>query len=1370
MIKKNLVYNMLMALCLTPIASVSLAQIPLADQPIFTILPVPGNLALAVSVEFPTVLSSAHPTIGLPDPWIDQNYANTNEYLGYFDPGKCYAYSHSAIETERHFYPIGLATNRTCTSAWSGNFLNWVTMSTIDTFRWALTGGYRRLDTAASDSTPGLTWLEKSWSSNAGDATAQRHPFRRLASSAGISASTPLGTTSGLFRVHALGNKMWVSVNNDLNGDPTSTTPTVYTGGTLGDSNAIYELSVRVKVCDAAIGSLGLTGLEANCVKYGNTYKPEGLMQRYSEKIRYSVFGYLNDHSLTRDGGVLRARQAFIGPIQPVPLSTSVANPVSEWDPLTGVMYDNPRSADATTTTSTFTSGTIVNSGALNYVNKFGQISPTLNYGYKGFDPVGELYYAATRYLKGLPNVSSWTEMSTASTAQKNQFLDGFPVINNWNWSVTDPSPPSASAPTPSDVRDPILYSCQKNFILGIGDVNTHADKNVAGSTIAGGPNEPAAPSFSPDPVDSSGETTRIGTMEDIGGTVNGSSSPSWCCHNNSYLMAGIAYDSNTRDIRVDDATKPQTVGKQTIRTYWVDVLEFGRYRANNQFYLAAKYGGFKVPTGFDPNTTTPLAGDSWYNSTRMSPTPHGGGAQQPMPDNYFVSARADQLVAGLSAAFGAIDADITATTTASATALPQVASSGDTSYSTNYDSTTWSSEVVAAKWDFTANPPTATVPPHWTFSEKLAAQLGTTTTSTGWKTNRRMATWNDVTEKGVPFDYTKLSPGQQTALNTPWRGGSDAQDYLNYLRGARTHEMTSPNYRKRPAISATNPDPNFVGDIIGSKLRVVGRPASLLNDEPGYAAFQASKGPGAMPPTGRRTVVYVGANSGVLHAINGAPYATAPGGTTPAGQPLPEVDTKAGEEMFAYVPSALFKGTSIPSTAATRADNGLVALGNPSYVHRYFVNSTPKQFDVDLANTVKGLSAAPGSCKLTSGPTNWRTVLIGGLGKGGRSYYALDVTDPSAITDEDELAKKVMWEFPRANDPKDPALANKVGFSYGEPVVIRTARFGWVVVLTSGYNSVDGGSYFFLVDVCTGYLVQPPIPTQTGITSVGMAHASAYQTMRESGYADAIYGGDLMGNVWRVDVTPTAADFTSAQRIALLTDGTSSATSWQPITTRIRVEYDPATLDRFVMVGTGRLLDTTDVTSTQKQSFYAFRDGDVNEFDATLPTQNSNQGLLRGDFVNISANLVSGGSFTNQKGWLIDLGTKGDSTGSHPGLGWRMVSDSTALLDTGRVFFFALLPDSSDPCVSGAQSVIYGINFGTGKTVLLQSGGGTTGLKGSTLLGQQVVDLRLIATGSNPASPLACTVNGTCQTVPIQALPVPGLRRLNWREVLLPQ
>ncbi|MDQ6681017.1 MAG: hypothetical protein M3Y67_08650, partial [Pseudomonadota bacterium] len=58
------------------------AETLLADQPLFATLNVPGNLVLALSVEFPTAVTAA-----------DRNdYSTVKKYLGYFDPLKCYTY------------------------------------------------------------------------------------------------------------------------------------------------------------------------------------------------------------------------------------------------------------------------------------------------------------------------------------------------------------------------------------------------------------------------------------------------------------------------------------------------------------------------------------------------------------------------------------------------------------------------------------------------------------------------------------------------------------------------------------------------------------------------------------------------------------------------------------------------------------------------------------------------------------------------------------------------------------------------------------------------------------------------------------------------------------------------------------------------------------------------------------------------------------------------------------------------------------------------------------------------------------------------------------------------------------------------------
>jgi type IV pilus assembly protein PilY1 len=95
--------------------------------------------------------------------------------------------------------------------------------------------------------------------------------------------------------------------------------------------------------------------------------------------------------------------------------------------------------------------------------------------------------------------------------------------------------------------------------------------------------------------------------------------------------------------------------------------------------------------------------------------------------------------------------------------------------------------------------------------------------------------------------------------------------------------------------------------------------------------------------------------------------------------------------------------------------------------------------------------------------PVNWRTLLIGGLGKGGKSYYAIDVTNPASMTTETVVAANVKWEFTAAT----------MGYSFGAPVVVKTAQWGWVVALTSGYDNSDGYGYLYLVNPSNGALIQ---------------------------------------------------------------------------------------------------------------------------------------------------------------------------------------------------------------------------------------------------------------------------------------------------------
>ena len=122
----------------------------LADTPLYLQSPIPPNVLFSLSVEFPTANTAAYQG--------SNDYSASETYLGIFDPVKCYAYNSS----NNYFSPAAAATSHSCSSNWSGNFLNWATMTGLDEFRYAMTGGNRFIDTAS------LTVLERAYQSGQG--------------------------------------------------------------------------------------------------------------------------------------------------------------------------------------------------------------------------------------------------------------------------------------------------------------------------------------------------------------------------------------------------------------------------------------------------------------------------------------------------------------------------------------------------------------------------------------------------------------------------------------------------------------------------------------------------------------------------------------------------------------------------------------------------------------------------------------------------------------------------------------------------------------------------------------------------------------------------------------------------------------------------------------------------------------------------------------------------------------------------------------------------------------------------------------------------------------------------------------------------
>jgi len=290
--------------------------------------------------------------------------------------------------------------------------------------------------------------------------------------------------------------------------------------------------------------------------------------------------------------------------------------------------------------------------------------------------------------------------------------------------------------------------------------------------------------------------------------------------------------------------------------------------------------------------------------------------------------------------------------------------------------------------------------------------------------------------------------------------------------------------------------------------------------------------------PVFENDAVYVGANDGMLHAF----------------------DATNGDEIFAYVPNLVFET--------------LINLPDPAYSHTFYVDLTP---------TVKR-----GRNLLVATGDEDQTILVGGLGKGGMGYFALDITKPHQMS-----ASRVLWEFPRENaanaDKKD------MGYAYSKPVVVRSYDSGhpWIVIFGNGYNSQNRDSVLFILDARTGNLIQK-IRAGSGPDN-GLSSPIAADVNFDN-VVDFVYAGDLKGNLWKFDLT--AADYTEwgiafdkdDQGVPLFT-ALDEKGNPQPITAKPDVMLHPEMHGYIVCFGTGKFLGSSDFDDASLQTIYGIWD-----------------------------------------------------------------------------------------------------------------------------------------------------------------------------------
>lgn len=361
------------------------------------------------------------------------------------------------------------------------------------------------------------------------------------------------------------------------------------------------------------------------------------------------------------------------------------------------------------------------------------------------------------------------------------------------------------------------------------------------------------------------------------------------------------------------------------------------------------------------------------------------------------------------------------------------------------------------------------------------------------------------------------------------------------------------------------------MGDALESRPAYVGKPTFSYTDA-GYDNFRVAQ-------ASRPGTVYIGTNDGMLHAF----------------------DATTGSERWAYIPSFV-----IPNMWK-------LADKNYANLHTNYVNGDPIISDI----CVSGCNSAGAI---------WKTILVAGLNGGGKGYYALDITVPDSPS--------LLWEFGTSND-------NDLGYTFGNPVITKKANGTWVVLVTSGYNNTTGGNpgkgFLYVLDAFNGSIISK-ISTGAGdaTTPSGLSKISGWADDAEKNNTSTyVYGGDLLGNVWRFDINSPA----SGSNPFLFATLKGSGGNAQPITTRPILGL--INKKRVVFVGTGKYLEISDLTDTEQQSLYAMKD------DNNAATLNNPRTILVQQTISSAGGTRTGTSntvdFSSGYGWYLDFPDSGE-------------------------------------------------------------------------------------------------------------------------------
>lgn len=802
----------------------------------------------------------------------------------------------------------------------------------------------------------------------------------------------------------------------------------------------------------------------------------------------------------------------------------------------------------------------------------------------------------------------------------------------------------------PAGAVDPMQYSCQRNYAILTTDgywnrsdepSSNYTPTRLNGSTAIGNPDSGAG---IPRPRRDDGRTQGNNWVTGGSGVANTLADIAEYFFDTDLRDSGVAGTPCTgsvanQDVCVNDVpwenvanVGVEQVTHQRMTTYALGLGVAGQLTYRPDYDTATSGDYFNIRNGSLPWPDPNVASTSFTVATRADDLWHAAVDGR---GRYYSASNPADMVTGLSGALDAI-ASTVGTGAAAATSSQQPVGGDNFIYLAQYTTVLWDGNVKA----FTIDPASGAVSttPLWEAKNTLRAQTAPTTDTRNIYfrntavvgTHRADFTYANLNAAGLGGSFVnacqtgnfKLS--QCAALVAQGAAvqtaANDGTNMVNYLRGRRGLEDIVANVTTDRLFRARPNTP--LGDIVNAAPVYVKKPPFRYADA-GYSTFASNQ-------AGRTGVVYVAANDGMLHAL----------------------DATNGNELWAYVP------TPVMSNLWRLAD------ANYDTNHRYFVDGAPVVGDV-----------FDGS--------NWRTVLVGGLGAGGRAYYALDVTDPANPIS--------LWEI-SSNDDAD------LGLTFGNPVITKNKAGTWVVAFSSGYNNTapgNGNGHLYVRNIISGAPISKISTFTSGTTPAGTAGApsglgkiSPWIDDETNNTAARIYGGDMLGDMWRFDFDDNIAP--SGNEAFLMGRALTTGGVAQPITTKpILAKVGNVTTLPTVTFATGRYLGASDIGDTTLQSIYVVKDALL----ATgLGTLRSNVGMVQQTMAAATVSGVATRRVTVQpvdwsvsNGWYIDLSLTA---------GERVNVD---MLQTGRLLTVASNIPAPTPCNPGGTSWLYFFDISNG-------------------------------------------------------------------------